>query len=108
MASGVMSSARLRERARELMPGGVSSPVRAYRAVGGEPPFIVSGSGCRVRDADGRSYVDLVCSWGPLIAGHAHPAVVRAIEEQARRGTSFGAPTPLEVDLAERIVGSVP
>ncbi len=97
----------LLERAEGLMPGGVSSPVRAYRAVGGRPPFIVSGEGCRVRDADGRSYVDLVCSWGPLIAGHAHPAVVRAIVDQARLGTSFGAPTPLEVELAAEIVGAV-
>jgi len=90
------------------MPGGVSSPVRAYRAVGGEPPFIVSGNGCRVRDADGRTYIDLVCSWGPLIAGHAHPAVVSAIVEQAARGTSYGTPTPLEVELAERVVLAMP
>lgn len=101
-------SAELLARAQRLMPGGVSSPVRAYRAVGGEPPFIVEGSGCRVRDADGRTYIDLVCSWGPLIAGHAHPEVVRAVREQAARGTSYGAPTPLEVDLAEAIAGSVP
>jgi glutamate-1-semialdehyde 2,1-aminomutase len=89
------------------MPGGVSSPVRAYRAVGGEPPFIVSAAGCRVTDADGREFVDLVCSWGALIAGHAHPAVVRAIDAQARRGTSYGAPSPLEVELAEEIAASV-
>jgi glutamate-1-semialdehyde 2,1-aminomutase len=102
------TSAALLGRAERLMPGGVSSPVRAYRAVGGSPPFIVSGAGCRVRDADGRTYVDLVCSWGPLIAGHAHPAVVSAIEEQARQGTSYGAPTPLEVELASTIVEAVP
>ncbi|HEX4743260.1 MAG TPA: glutamate-1-semialdehyde 2,1-aminomutase [Candidatus Limnocylindria bacterium] len=108
MAARVDTNATLRERARRLMPGGVSSPVRAYRAVGGEPPFIVSGEGSRVRDADGRTYIDLVCSWGPLIAGHAHPAVVRAITEQAKRGTSYGAPTPLEVELAERVVGRMP
>ncbi|HZC30750.1 MAG TPA: glutamate-1-semialdehyde 2,1-aminomutase [Gaiellaceae bacterium] len=101
-------NAELLERAEALMPGGVSSPVRAYRAVGGNPPFIVAGEGCRLRDADGRSYVDLVCSWGPLIAGHAHPAVVEAIERQARLGTSYGAPTPLEVDLASAIVSAVP
>ena len=101
-------SSELLARAERLMPGGVSSPVRAYRAVGGEPPFIVEGSGCRVRDADGRWYLDLVCSWGPLIAGHAHPDVVRAISEQAARGTSYGAPTPLEVELAGEIVRSVP
>ncbi len=95
-------------RAERLMPGGVSSPVRAYHAVGGHPPFIVAGEGCRVRDADGRSYIDLVCSWGPLIAGHAHPDVVRAIREQAELGTSYGAPSPLEVELAAEIVDAVP
>lgn len=114
MAAGAMSvrttsaNAELLERAERVMPGGVSSPVRAYRAVGGEPPFIVEGRGCRVRDADGREFVDLVCSWGPLIAGHAHPAVVAAVEEQARRGTSYGAPTPSEVELAETIVAALP
>ena len=101
-------NAELLERAERLMPAGVSSPVRAYRAVGGNPPFIVAGEGCRVRDADGRSYIDLVCSWGPLIAGHAHPAVVRAIEQQARLGTSYGAPSPLEVELAGEVCGAVP
>lgn len=102
------ASAALLARAERVMPGGVSSPVRAYRAVGGSPPFIVSGEGARVRDADGRSYLDLVCSWGPLIAGHAHPGVVGAIEAQARRGTSYGAPTPLEVELAELVIERVP
>jgi len=82
--------------------------VRAYRAVGGEPPFIVRGAGSRVWDADGREYIDLVCSWGPLILGHAHPDVVRAIADQATLGTSYGAPTPLEVELAETIVGAYP
>ena len=103
----VSTSRELLERARRVMPGGVSSPVRAYGAVGGEPPFIVSAEGCRVTDADGRRYVDLVSSWGALIAGHAHPHVVAAIEAQARRGTSYGAPSPLEVELAEEIVASV-
>jgi glutamate-1-semialdehyde 2,1-aminomutase len=103
----VGTNSTLLERARVVMPGGVSSPVRAYRAVGGEPPFIVSAAGCRVTDADGREFVDLVSSWGALIAGHAHPAVVAAIEAQARRGTSYGAPTPLEVELAEAIAASV-
>jgi glutamate-1-semialdehyde 2,1-aminomutase len=102
------TNARLRERAEQLMPGGVSSPVRAFRAVGGEPPFIVSGEGARVRDADGRVYIDLICSWGPLIAGHAHPAVVAAITAQAARGTSFGMPTPGEVELAELIAEAMP
>jgi glutamate-1-semialdehyde 2,1-aminomutase len=100
-------SSDLLARAERVMPGGVSSPVRAYRAVGGEPPFIVEGEGCRVRDSDGRRYVDLVCSWGPLIAGHAHPEVVRAVAEQARRGTSYGMPTPLEVELASAITEAV-
>src|SRR5438105_8440310 len=95
-------------RARTLMPGGVSSPVRAFAAVGGEPPFIVSGSGSGVRAADGREYIDLICSWGPLIAGHAHPMVVAAITTQAERGTSFGMPTPGEVALAERITEAMP
>jgi glutamate-1-semialdehyde 2,1-aminomutase len=98
----------LLRRARALMPGGVSSPVRAFGAVGGEPPFIVEGQGARVRDADGNEYVDLICSWGPLIAGHAHPSVVAAIAAQAARGTTFGLPTPGEIALAERIVGAMP
>ena len=98
----------LAERARRLMPGGVSSPVRAYRAVHGEPPFIARGSGPRVWDSEGREYIDMICSWGPLIAGHTHPAVVEAIERQARLGTTYGAPTELEVELAEAIVGSLP
>jgi glutamate-1-semialdehyde 2,1-aminomutase len=102
------SNARLRDRAEQLMPGGVSSPVRAFRAVGGEPPFVVAGEGARVRDADGRRYVDLICSWGPLIAGHAHPAVVAAITAQAARGTSYGMPTPGEVELAELITAALP
>ena len=102
------TNAELRARASALMPGGVSSPVRAFRAVGGEPPFIVEGNGSHVWDADGMEYLDLICSWGPLIAGHAHPAVVAAITEQARRGTSYGMPTPGEVALAERITAAMP
>jgi glutamate-1-semialdehyde 2,1-aminomutase len=102
------ASDALLARARAVMPGGVSSPVRAFRAVGGEPPFIVWGEGCHVRDAEGKEYVDLICSWGPLIAGHAHPAVVAAITAQAQRGTSYGMPTPGEVDLAELIRLALP
>jgi glutamate-1-semialdehyde 2,1-aminomutase len=102
------ASAALRERALGLMPGGVSSPVRAFRAVGGEPPFIASGDGCRVRDVDGNEYVDLVCSWGALVAGHAHADVVAAIAEQAARGTSFGMPTEGEVALAGEIARAMP
>lgn len=90
------------------MPGGVSSPVRAFGAVGGNPPFIASGAGSRVVDADGNSYVDLVGSWGPLILGHAHPRVVEAVREAAGQGTSFGAPTQREVELAELIVCALP
>lgn len=90
------------------MPGGVSSPVRAFGAVGGTPKFIVSGHGSKVMDADGRSYVDLVGSWGPLILGHAEPSVVDAVAAAAARGTSFGAPTPAEVELAELIVSALP
>ncbi len=101
-------AADLFERAAGVMPGGVSSPVRAYRAVGGTPPFIASGSGARVWDTSGRDYIDLVCSWGPLIAGHAHPRVVEAIVAQARLGTSYGAPSPREVELAEVIIEALP
>jgi glutamate-1-semialdehyde 2,1-aminomutase len=106
--SVITRNAQLLERARALMPGGVSSPVRAFRAVGGEPPFIVSGAGSRVRDWEGNEYLDLICSWGPLIAGHAHPAIVGAIVEQARLGTTFGMPTPGEVALAERVTDAMP
>ncbi len=104
----IARNSQLLDRARALMPGGVSSPVRAFHAVGGEPPFIVEGAGSRVRDADGNEYLDLICSWGPLVAGHAHPAVVAAIVAQAARGTTFGMPTPGEVALAERITGAMP
>ncbi len=91
-----------------LMPGGVNSPVRAFRAVGGTPPFLVRGAGARVWDADGREYLDYVGSWGPLVAGHAHPAVVRGVAETAALGSSFGAPTPLEVEMARAIVQAMP
>lgn len=90
-------------RAQNLMPGGVNSPVRAFRAVGGEPLFIARAAGARLWDADGNELIDHVGSWGPMILGHAHPAVVRAIAEQAPLGTSYGAPTRLEVEMAEAI-----
>ncbi len=90
-------------RAERLMPGGVNSPVRAFRAVSGTPPFIASGSGSRIRDIDGNEYVDLVSSWGALILGHAASAVVEAIREASQAGTSFGAPTERESDLADEI-----
>jgi len=101
-------TADLLERAERVMPGGVSSPVRAYRAVGGAPPFIARGNGARVWDTFDREYIDLVCSWGPLIVGHAHPRVVEAIVSQAQLGTSYGAPSPREVELAELITEAVP
>ncbi|UCM89562.1 glutamate-1-semialdehyde 2,1-aminomutase [Streptomyces marincola] len=94
-------------RAARVTPGGVNSPVRAYGAVGGTPRFMVSGRGPYLTDADGREYVDLVCSWGPMILGHAHPAVTEAALAAVARGTSFGTPTPGEVELAEEIVGRV-
>jgi glutamate-1-semialdehyde 2,1-aminomutase len=94
--------------ARKVIPGGVNSPVRAFRAVGGEPPFISRGEGAYLWDADGNRYVDYVLSWGPLILGHAHPAVVNALIVAAARGTSFGAPTALETELAELVIEMVP
>jgi glutamate-1-semialdehyde 2,1-aminomutase len=84
-----------------VIPGGVNSPVRAYAAVGGAPPFVARGKGPHLWDADGRRYIDYVGSWGPLILGHAHPAVVKAVARAAARGTSFGAPTAGEVAIAE-------
>jgi glutamate-1-semialdehyde 2,1-aminomutase len=98
-------SSELFARAQGVVPGGVNSPVRAFRAVGGTPRFMASGSGPWITDADGRRYVDLVSSWGPMILGHAHPAVVDAVTAAARRGFSFGAPTEGEVALAEEIRG---
>ena len=95
-------------RSTELLPGGVDSPVRAYRAVGGDPVVIASGAGAIVTDVDGNEYIDYVCSWGPLILGHAHPAVVEAVRDAAGRGTSFGAPTEAEAELAERVIAAVP
>ena len=91
------------ETARRYIAGGVNSPVRAFKAVGGTPLFLHSGSGARMQDADGRSYIDYVGSWGPLIGGHAHPRIVAALKEQIERGTSFGAPCELETELARRV-----
>jgi glutamate-1-semialdehyde 2,1-aminomutase len=101
-------SAELYDRACRVIPGGVSSPVRAFRAVGGTPLFIARGAGSQVFDADGRAYLDFVCSWGPLILGHAHAAVVAAVTEAVARGTTYGAPCPGEVELAERVVAAYP
>src|SRR5580692_8142700 len=102
------TSRALFARAQRVIPGGVNSPVRAFRAVGGEPVFIARGEGAYLFGADGKKYVDYVGSWGPLILGHAHPDIVRAIGEAAARGTTFGAPTSLEVDYAEAVIGLYP
>jgi glutamate-1-semialdehyde 2,1-aminomutase len=96
------------ERAQRVIPGGVSSPVRAFRSVGGTPYFVDRAEGAHVWDVEGRRYVDLVQSYGAVILGHAHPAIVEAVREAAGRGTSYGAPTPGEVLLAERIAERVP
>ncbi len=96
------------EKAKKYIPGGVNSPVRACKAVDMDPPFITEARGCLLKDADGNEYIDYVCSWGPMILGHARPEVVRAIENSARNGTSYGAPTELEVEMAETIVEMVP
>ena len=101
-------SADLFARARGVMPGGVNSPVRAFGGVGGTPRFIREGRGAWMIDADGNELIDYVGSWGPLILGHAHPEVVRAVQEAAARGTSFGCPTELEVEMAELVCAAVP
>ena len=101
-------SQQLFDRANGVVPGGVNSPVRAFRAVGGTPRFIASARGPYLTDVDGNEYVDLICSWGPMILGHAHPAVVAAVQEATARGTSYGAPTQGEVELAEEIVARTP
>ena len=101
-------SRSLFETAARLIPGGVNSPVRAFRGVGGEPFFVARGEGARIWDVDGRAYLDFLGSWGPLILGHAPPPVVEAIAEAAARGTSYGAPTPLEVEMAEAITSAYP
>jgi glutamate-1-semialdehyde 2,1-aminomutase len=102
------SSEELFARAVELMPGGVNSPVRAFRGVGGTPRFIASASGATMNDVDGRTYIDYVGSWGPMILGHAAPEVIDALHEALGRGTSYGAPTELEIEMAEEIVDAVP
>jgi glutamate-1-semialdehyde 2,1-aminomutase len=106
--AGNTNSERLFKAAQKIIPGGVNSPVRAWQAVGLTPRMIVKGEGARVFDADGNSYLDFVGSWGPLILGHAEPRVVAAVQEAAARGTSFGAPTPGEVELAQLLVEAVP
>jgi len=101
-------SAQLYKRALEVLPGGVNSPVRAMRAMGRDPLFIKEASGAEMTDADGNVFIDYVCSWGPQVLGHAHPQVVEAVIEAARRGTSYGAPTEAEIQLAELVVERVP
>ena len=100
-------SAKLFAAACAVIPGGVNSPVRAFSSVGGTPRFITSAAGYWLTDADDNRYVDLVCSWGPMILGHAHPAVVEAVQRVAADGLSFGAPTPSETELATEIIGRV-
>ena len=95
-------------RAQKTIPGGVNSPVRAFRSVGGTPRFFVSGPGSRLVDADGKEYIDFVGSWGPAIVGHAHPAVIDAVQRAAAQGLSFGAPTEAEVELAELLCAMLP
>ncbi len=104
MARSLRESRALQQRAEMLIPGGVNSPVRAFRAVGGDPPFLVRGEGAHVWDVDGNGYLDYVGSWGPLILGHANPQVIEAIVHAARSGTSFGASTPAEADLAALVI----
>src|SRR5690349_122350 len=101
-------SRALHARAQQLIPGGVDSPVRAFGSVGGEPPIIARGQGPLLWDVDGNQYIDYVGSWGPLILGHAHPEIVAAVKNAAAKGTSFGASTPSETELAELIVQALP
>ncbi|MEW6571170.1 MAG: glutamate-1-semialdehyde 2,1-aminomutase [Nitrospirota bacterium] len=101
-------SQRLFKKAQKLIPGGVNSPVRAFKAVGGNPIFIDRAKGSRIYDVDGNSYIDYVLSWGPLILGHAHPKIVNSLKKAAERGTSYGAPTGLEIELAKRVLKAYP
>src|SRR5690606_41291048 len=100
------SNSELFERASKTIPGGVNSPVRAFRSVGGTPRFIQRAKGAHIWDAEGTRYIDYVGSWGPAILGHAHPEVIRAVQEAAENGLSFGAPTEAEIEIAEAIVRS--
>jgi glutamate-1-semialdehyde 2,1-aminomutase len=107
-APGTVRSEAAFDRARTVTPGGVNSPVRAFRSVGGTPRFIASARGAYLYDIDGNELVDLICSWGPILLGHAHPEVIGAVADAARRGTSYGAPTLAEVDLAAEIIDRMP
>jgi glutamate-1-semialdehyde 2,1-aminomutase len=108
MARKLEHSRKLQKRAEKIIPGGVNSPVRAFRAVGGDPPFMVRGVGSHIWDADENEYIDYIGSWGPLILGHAAPAVMDALTAAIRNGTSFGASTPAEADLAELVISAFP
>src|SRR5271157_2174301 len=108
MPRSLKESRALQKRAEQLIPGGVNSPVRAFRSVGSDPPFLVRGQGAHVWDADGNRYIDYVGSWGPLILGHSNPEVIEAIIQAARNGTSFGASTPTEADLAAMVIEAFP
>jgi glutamate-1-semialdehyde 2,1-aminomutase len=108
MTLNILKSIELYQQAQSLLPGGVDSPVRAFRAVGGQPVFFHRGSGPYLYDVDGNQYIDYVLSWGPLILGHAHPDVVMAIKQTAEKGTSYGAPSPLEIELAVLIQEFMP
>src|SRR6187402_2132806 len=107
-ASSTVNSEAAFERAQAVTPGGVNSPVRAFKSVGGTPRFIARASGAYLYDIDGNELVDLVCSWGPMLLGHAHPEVIAAVAEAAQHGTSYGAPTVAEVDLAAEIIDRMP
>src|SRR5258707_11603816 len=108
MPRTTLNSQAVVAKAEKVMPGGVSSPVRGFKAVGGSPIFIKEGEGCRVTDIDGNTYVDFVGSYGPLIAGHANERVIAALSKQIGRGSSFGAPTELETQLATLIISATP
>ncbi|MBV9087851.1 MAG: aminotransferase class III-fold pyridoxal phosphate-dependent enzyme, partial [Acidobacteriaceae bacterium] len=108
MTRKLLRSRELQARAEKVIPGGVDSPVRAFRAVGGDPPFIVRGKGPRLWDADGNEYIDYVLSWGPMILGHAEPSVVEAVTSANENGASFGASTPAEAELAEMVLQAFP
>ena len=101
-------SAQMFDKAQKFIPGGVNSPVRACKSVGCDPVFIASANGSTIVDVDGNKYLDFVCSWGPMIMGHAHPQIIKAVQDTAVGGTSFGASTPLEIDLAAMVCEAVP
>src|SRR4030095_8285677 len=105
---GIERSQAIFERAKQVIPGGVNSPVRACRSVGVDPVFVAQGDGPYITDADGNRYIDLIGSWGPLILGHTHPEVLAAISEAMTAGTTFGAPTEIEVRFAEALRAAVP